>query len=100
MFLGGGPVREVTGGKPAKVRTDWPGLAPEQLYQKRDLQHTTDFRDVIADVVQNHLGNDNMQKILPGHQFKHLNLFQSTEAADEVAEPDSASPSGNAGTTS
>ncbi|MEM6883399.1 MAG: DUF1501 domain-containing protein [Verrucomicrobiota bacterium] len=84
MFMGGGPIREVTGGKPAKVRTEWPGLSPEQLYQKRDLLHTTDFRDVIADVVQNHLGNDNLQKILPGHEFNDLHLFRPAEPATDI----------------
>ncbi|MEM1157263.1 MAG: DUF1501 domain-containing protein [Verrucomicrobiota bacterium] len=84
MFMGGGPIRKVTGGKAAQVRTDWPGLAPEQLYQKRDLLHTTDFRDVIADVVRNHLGNDNLQKILPGHQFKDLQLFRPTVPENNV----------------
>ncbi len=76
MFMGGGPVQQATGGKATKVKSDWPGLAQEQLYQKRDLLHTTDFRDVIADVVQNHLGNENLQKVLPGHQFKHLDLLK------------------------
>jgi uncharacterized protein (DUF1501 family) len=81
MFMGGGPVREVTGGKSAKVKTEWPGLAKEQLYQKRDLLHTTDFRDVLSDVVKNHLGNPNLQKVLPGHDFKSLDLFKKPAPA-------------------
>lgn len=77
LFIGGGPVRKATGGKPAPVRTDWPGLAPENLFQKRDLLHTTDFRDVIADVVKFHLGNPNLETVLPDHTFKPLHLFQA-----------------------
>jgi len=80
LFVGGGPVRNATGGKASPVRTDWPGLAPENLYQKRDLLHTTDFRDVISEVVKSHLGNPNLETVLPDHTFKPLNLFQSHTA--------------------
>lgn len=85
LMIGGGPVRHHTAGRSVKVRTDWPGLAPESLYQKRDLLHTTDFRDVIADVVRTHLGNPNLEKILPGHEFKPLHLFQKPTAGKQPA---------------
>jgi uncharacterized protein (DUF1501 family) len=49
MLVLGGPVR---GGK---VFGRWPGLEPEQLYEKRDLAVTTDFRDVLGELVSNHL---------------------------------------------
>ena len=39
MFVMGGNVR---GGK---IYGEWPGLEPEQLYEGRDLNVTTDFRD-------------------------------------------------------
>jgi uncharacterized protein (DUF1501 family) len=45
MFAFGGGIR---GGK---VYGDWPGLAPDQLYQQRDLAMTTDFRDVLGELV-------------------------------------------------
>lgn len=45
----------------------WPGLAPDQLHQKRDLLHTTDFRDVLAECVTAHLGNTNLSTIFPAH---------------------------------
>lgn len=32
MFLEGGSVQQATGGKAAKVRTEWPGPASEQVY--------------------------------------------------------------------
>jgi len=56
------------------VLTRWPGLAPEQLHQKRDLLHTTDFRDVLGEVVANHLGNPLLQTVLPNHEFKPVGL--------------------------
>ncbi len=58
-----------------KVLAKWPGLAEDQLHQKRDLLHTTDFRDVLAEVVRVHLGNDNLPAVLPDHDFKPVGLI-------------------------
>lgn len=58
-----------------QVLTQWPGLAKEQLYQKRDLLHTTDFRDVLGEIVSLHLGNPNLKKILPQHEFKNVGII-------------------------
>jgi uncharacterized protein (DUF1501 family) len=60
FFALGGDVR---GGK---VLGSWPGLAPEQLYQNRDLAVTTDFRDVFAEVAQRHLGVRDLNAVFPG----------------------------------
>ena len=61
MFILGGPVHG------QKVYGKWPGLAPEQLYQNRDLAVTTDFRDVLGEAVQRHLGNPNLNQVFPGY---------------------------------
>lgn len=50
MMALGGPVN---GGK---VYGRWPGLEPEQLFEGRDLAVTTDFRDVLGELVRDHLG--------------------------------------------
>ena len=60
MFALGGPVR---GGK---VYGRWPGLAPEVLYEGRDLSLTTDFRAVCGEVISRHLGQKELAKIFPG----------------------------------
>jgi uncharacterized protein (DUF1501 family) len=60
MFALGGPVR---GGK---VYGRWPGLAPEVLYEGRDLDLTTDYRAVCSEVVARHLGHRDLKKIFPG----------------------------------
>ncbi|MBW4595255.1 MAG: DUF1501 domain-containing protein [Brasilonema angustatum HA4187-MV1] len=54
---GHGNVMWVLGGKVrgAKVYGEWPGLSTHQLYQDRDLAITTDFRDVIATVLEDHM---------------------------------------------
>lgn len=60
LALGGG----VAGGK---VLGQWPGLAPEQLYENRDLQVTTDFRDVFAEVAQKHMGVRDLKAVFPNY---------------------------------
>jgi uncharacterized protein (DUF1501 family) len=62
MFVLGGDVR---GGK---VYGDWPGLQEEQLYDGRDLALTTDFRDVLSELVSRHLGNSNLRSVFPGYE--------------------------------
>ena len=62
MFVMGG---DVQGGK---VYGDWPGLAEEQLNEGRDLALTTDFRDVLGELVSKHLGNANLKAVFPGYE--------------------------------
>jgi uncharacterized protein (DUF1501 family) len=59
MFAFGGEIR---GGK---VYGEWPGLAPEQLYENRDLALTTDFRDVLGELVAKHMGNGYLNSVFP-----------------------------------
>jgi uncharacterized protein (DUF1501 family) len=54
----------VKGGRVAGV---WPGLAPEQRYQRRDLAVTTDFRDLFGEVVARHLGIQQLDVVFPGY---------------------------------
>ena len=49
-----------------KVHGKWPGLAPEQLNEGRDLALTTDFRSVFSEVASKHLGAQSLDKIFPG----------------------------------
>ena len=58
MFLMGGSVK---GG----MYGDWPGLAPEQLNENRDLAMTTDFRDVFAEVLMGHLESQQPELVFP-----------------------------------
>jgi uncharacterized protein (DUF1501 family) len=61
MFAFGGSVR---GGK---IYGDWPGLEQEQLYEQRDLAVTTDFRDVLGELVARHLGGAPVARVFPGY---------------------------------
>jgi uncharacterized protein (DUF1501 family) len=69
MFVMGGPVR---GGK---VYGRWPGLAPEQLYEGRDLALTTDFRRVLGEGVYRHLGNKQLDVVFPGFDNSPRNFL-------------------------
>ena len=62
MWLAGG---KINGGK---VYGEWPGLAAAQLYQGRDLAVTTDYRHVLASVLERHLRlpGSSLDAILPG----------------------------------
>ena len=62
MLALGGTVR---GGS---VYTRWPGLAPDQLWQGRDLDVGTDFRSLLAEIVEKHLGNPNTEAVFPGFE--------------------------------
>ncbi len=62
MFVMGGGI---LGGK---VYGEWPGLASENLYGPGDLAITTDFRQVLAEIVQVRLGNDRIDEVFPGYR--------------------------------
>jgi uncharacterized protein (DUF1501 family) len=59
MFVLGGPVR---GGK---VLGRWPGLEQEQLFEKRDLEVTTDFRTVLGELALAQFGQA-ADQVFPG----------------------------------
>jgi uncharacterized protein (DUF1501 family) len=68
MFVMGGGV------KGGKVYGKWPGLQPEQLYEGRDLALTTDFRDVLGELVSRHVGNPSVNGVFPGYKPNFLRL--------------------------
>ena len=67
---GHGNVIWVLGGRirGGQIYGDWPGLTTKQLYQGRDLAVTTDFRLVLAAVLERHLGltGEQLDRIFPG----------------------------------
>ncbi|MGA2738243.1 MAG: DUF1501 domain-containing protein [Bryobacteraceae bacterium] len=72
MFVMGGGVR---GGQ---VYGKWPGLEPEQLYEGRDLALTTDFRDVLGELVKGQLGNRDLSKVFPNYTPKPRGILRDT----------------------
>ena len=59
MFVLGGQV------KGGKVYGRWPGLDKEQLNEGRDLALTTDYRQVLGEVVTHSLGASNLDLVFP-----------------------------------
>ena len=59
MVLGG----TVLGGR---VYADWRGLEDDALEDGRDLAVTTDFRTLLAELVERHLGNTRTDLVFPG----------------------------------
>jgi uncharacterized protein (DUF1501 family) len=67
MFVMGG------GTLGGKVYSQWPTLAPEAL-NDGDLQITTDYRDVLAEVVGKRLLNPALDQVFPDHTVTPLGL--------------------------
>jgi uncharacterized protein (DUF1501 family) len=68
MFVLGGGVR---GGE---LYGRWPGLEREQLHEGRDLALTTDFRDVVAELLAGHLGSTDLDPVFPGYTIDKANF--------------------------
>jgi uncharacterized protein (DUF1501 family) len=56
--------KQIAGGR--VLTAGWPGLAPEQLEDRRDLRVTMDYRDVLAEIVSRRLENNNLGFVFPG----------------------------------
>ena len=59
--MGGG----LAGGRVILKDDTWPGLAPDDLFNGQDLQVTTDFRDVYAEVLDRHIGLADPGRVFP-----------------------------------
>ncbi len=50
-----------------RVHGRWPGLEPSALFEGRDLAVTTDFRDLLGELLDGHLGLTSLASVFPGH---------------------------------
>lgn len=69
MFVMGGAV------KGGRVIADWPGLEEGQLEEPGDLKVTTDYRDVLGEILAKRSGQGKLDKVFPGHEVKFRGLF-------------------------
>lgn len=73
MLLGG----NVNGGQ---FFGTWPGLAQGQLQNNADLRTTTDFRQVLSEIVNRRLGNNQFGAVFPNfYQYSPLGVVQGTD---------------------
>ncbi len=70
MLLLGGHVR---GGR---VHGRWPGLLREQLVGPGDLAVTTDYRDVLGELLAKRLNNTQLAQVFPGHSVSGAGVFE------------------------
>ncbi len=68
MFVLGGGVRGGT------VYGTWPGLEDQQLDREGNLRVTTDYRDVLSEILVRRMGNERTDLVFPGHHARFLNL--------------------------
>ncbi len=67
MVLGGG----INGGQ---VFAQWPGLADEQLVGPGDLAITTDYRDILGEIIRKRLNNPSLPDIFPNYTVNETGL--------------------------
>ena len=68
MLMGGG----VRGGQ---VLAQWPGLQPEQLTGPGDLTITTDYRDILGEIIRGRLNNPRLTDVFPGYTVTEHGLI-------------------------
>lgn len=72
MVMGGG----VQGGQ---LFGQFPGLHLDQLYDNRDLDVTTDYRNVLSELLIERMGNNKIDQIFPGFSnYQPMGLFGSS----------------------
>ena len=52
-----------------QVYGSWPGLAQEQLYDRADLAVTTDFRQVLSELLLHRLNDPHIEEVFPGFEM-------------------------------
>ncbi len=67
-FAAGGTVK-------SGIYGSWPGLNSENLYRERYLAHTLDFRDIMSEVINLHLGNQNYGTVFPDHNYQPVGFL-------------------------
>ena len=81
MVMGG----NVNGG----IYGTWPGLENSQLYDGADLEVTTDYRQILSEVLIKRLGNPNIDTIFPGFtEYSEMNIVRGSS----IVAPPAAGP--------
>ena len=84
LALGGG----VNGGQ---LFGQWPGLAPEELFQNADVWSTTDYRTVFAECLMKRFHNNQIWQIFPGFEeqdYQPLGVFSGSLIDPDFNDPE------------
>jgi uncharacterized protein (DUF1501 family) len=68
MFLLGGGIR---GGR---VYGDWPGMGKDRLDRDGNLRVTTDYRNILAEVLEKRVGNPDVRRVFPDFTPSHVGV--------------------------
>lgn len=72
------------------VHGTWPGLANDQLFQGADLEVTTDYRQVLSEILVGRLGSGAIDQVFPGFDFcSALGIVEGAAGATECVFRDS-----------
>jgi uncharacterized protein (DUF1501 family) len=61
-----------------QVMGNWPGLKRNQLYEGQDLKITTDYRDVLSEIISRRMGNPSVRSVFPDPKYSPKNLGVTT----------------------
>lgn len=57
----------LSGNATGGIHGSWPGLSSEQLFDNADLAVTTDYRQILSEILIRRLGNNNLGVVFPGY---------------------------------
>lgn len=96
MMVMGGGLASAGGGKVHVRNNSWVGLSSSDLYQNRDLAISTDFRSVLAESLDKHMGIADDGRIFPRYTAEYLGLLSGGGAPTTTTTV----PTGSSTTTS
>jgi len=64
----------------------WPTLAPDALNQG-DLAGTTEYRDVVGEILMRRVGNEKISEVFPAHSFNFLGLAKPRDVTVPTPAP-------------
>ncbi len=78
-----------SGAAVAGVHGDWPGLEKENLADGEDLAITTDYRDILSELLVRRMGNGRLYEVFPGHDPSFRGVVRArADAPPPAVEPD------------
>lgn len=73
----------------------WPGLAPDQRYDGADLAPTTDYRQVLSEILIRRFGNPNLGQVFPSYRdYTPIDIVSGSDIAPSYVVPPPEMPTG------